>query len=232
MALICATMKKTVSLVSFPFLSHCQGFSCKISLFLSLEMSMQLFYFPFLFSSYCCSVDPCVGSDHYNQSLLFSCSLRDVLSMYRRYFQCWRVLFLFFLTHIVCLYLWGVRPYASSWVFLFFGSFVEVLPSTTLRMVPSILRGWQPRCLSIWWDFCSIVWLRVIFSFSRDILFIIFFFPLVWWCSLPIFQSICKFYFVMIYLFIIFKGCRGANSRKKSNFHGAVTDKCVCFFSR
>ena len=40
-----------------------------------------------------------------------------------------------------------------------------------LRIVLSILRVGQPRCLSLWWDLCSVVWFRVVFSFSWDSLF-------------------------------------------------------------
>ena len=88
-------------------------------------------------------------------------------------FQCWRVLFLLFLAHIVCLYhFWDIRPYSSSWVFLFAGSFVKVLPLSTWRMVPSILWWGQPRCLYLWWDFSYIVWFRVVFLFSRSIHFL------------------------------------------------------------
>ena len=51
----------------------------------------------------------------------FLCSLRVIVSMYRRYFSCWRVNFLIlFLTHWICQYHFcDVRPYASTWVFLF-----------------------------------------------------------------------------------------------------------------
>ena len=61
-----------------------------------------------------------------------------------------QVFFLLFLTHIACQrHLKNVRPCASSWLFLFPGLFVEVLPLSTLRMVPSILRGDQPGHLSL-----------------------------------------------------------------------------------
>ena len=50
------------------------------------------------------------------------------------------------------------------------GLFVEVLPSSTLRMVSSILRMGQPRCLSLWWVFCYVVWFPVVFLFSWGIL--------------------------------------------------------------
>ena len=78
-------------------------------------------------------------------------------------------------TYTVCLcHLWDVRPYGSS-LFLLSGLFVEVLPSSALRMVPSILQRRQSRCLSFWWGFCDIVWFHVVFSFSWDTLLIFFF---------------------------------------------------------
>ena len=55
-----------------------------------------------------------------------------------------------FLTHTACLcHLWDVRPYTSSWMFFFSGQFTEVLFSSILRMVLSILQEWQPSCLSL-----------------------------------------------------------------------------------
>ena len=55
--------------------------------------------------------------------------------------------------------IWGLLwqlwlPYPlRTWVFLFTGLSVEVRPSSTLRMVPSILKGIHPRYLSFWWDY-------------------------------------------------------------------------------
>ena len=63
-----------------------------------------------------------------------------------------------------------VRPCASSWVLLFSVPFVEVL-SSTLRTVPSILRGVEPRYLSLWWDCCYVVWFQIVFSFSLGVFF-------------------------------------------------------------
>ena len=40
----------------------------------------------------------------------------------------------------------------------------------------SIFRRGQPRCLSVWWDFCYTVWFRVVFSFSWFFFFNFFFF--------------------------------------------------------
>ena len=103
-----------------------------------------------------------------------------VVSMHRRYLECWRVLFLFlFLTHTVCLHnLWDVKPYASSGVFLSSCLFVEVFLLPTLRMFPSILQGGQPKYLFLRWNFFYVVWFRVVFSFSWGILFLKFFFHL------------------------------------------------------
>ena len=101
----------------------------------------------------------------------------QVVFMHRCYLECWRAFFLLlFLTHTVCQrHLWGVRPYALSLVFLFSDLIVEVLLSSILRMVPSILRKGQPWYLSLWWDFRYVVWFRVVFSFSWVIIFYFFF---------------------------------------------------------
>ena len=118
-----------------------------------------LSFFSFLFSFYFCSVNACVdcivsgGSNQFFQYFyfcLFVClffwvffSILVVVSGHESYLECWCVLFLLlFLPHTVCLrHLRNVRPHATSWVFLFFGPFVEVLLSSTLRMDPSILWG-------------------------------------------------------------------------------------------
>ena len=55
MALICAANRRaSVSLLRFPFHSHVKVFLCEIFASLSLEIPIQLFSFPFLFSSYSC----------------------------------------------------------------------------------------------------------------------------------------------------------------------------------
>ena len=60
--------------------------------------------------------------------------------MYWHYLQFWRVLFLIlFSKRAPCLcHHHDVRFYAPRWVFWFFISFFEVLPSSILKMVPSI----------------------------------------------------------------------------------------------
>ena len=55
--------------------------------------------------------------------------------------------------------------------FLLPGPFVGVLFCFILRIVPSILRGRQPRYLSLSWNFCYVVTFQIVFSFSWDILF-------------------------------------------------------------
>ena len=99
--------------------------------------------FPFLFPGYFCFVDACVvciiscGYYQFSSALFYV-----VVLMNQCYLQCRRVLFLLpFLTHRVyqC-HLLDVRPYASSYVFLFSCSFVEVILWSTLRIVPSILQ--------------------------------------------------------------------------------------------
>ena len=84
--------------------------------------------------------------------------------------------------------------------------------SSTLRTVPIIWRGGQPRCSSFWTDFCYIVWFPVIFLHSWRALFKLFLSSLlIRWCMLPIFTSICKslffwtfwFYLDLIVLFLL-----------------------------
>ena len=97
-----------------------QVFSCEISLIRLLEVCIQLFFLPILFSGYFCSVDAfvvCIVTGRYNRfspALLF-CSLLVVASVHCCYVEYWQVLFLLlFLTHIVCVrHLLDVRPYAS-----------------------------------------------------------------------------------------------------------------------
>ena len=96
--------------------------------------------------------------------IFFLCGLQVVVLRYQRCLQSWRVLCLLLMIKIVCLcYRWGVKPYASSLVFLFTGTFLEVLPSSTSKIVPRILQERQPRFLPIWWDFYFIVWKYFLF---------------------------------------------------------------------
>ena len=96
--------------------------------------------------------------------LIFLCSFQIIILIFQRYLQCQRILFLLlFSTHIDCLrHHCNIRPYASSLVYLS-GLFVEVLPLSNSTMVLSISQHWQPRYLFCRWDFCYIVWFRVVF---------------------------------------------------------------------
>ena len=63
MGLFCAVIRRdSLSLLRFPFFSLGK---------ISLEISIQLFFFLIFFSSYCCSFDPCVVSGRCNQSFFF-----------------------------------------------------------------------------------------------------------------------------------------------------------------
>ena len=96
----------------------------------------------------------------------FLCSVLVVVLIHWRYLGCWWVLFLFlFLAHIVSLrHLCDVSPYLLSWVFLFSGSFDEVLLTLTLRIGPECLKRGQSRYLSLqtfhsrisWWSFTGV----------------------------------------------------------------------------
>ena len=178
----------------------------------SLEMSIHLFFFPFLFSGYFCSVGICVVCIDSSGCNQFSSALFCVMFslLHRCIDAIFSVLFLLiFLTHTVCLrHLWDVRPYVSSLVFLFSRPFVEVLLSTDVRMVPSILRRGQLRYLSLCWDFLNVVFFRAVFLLKNSFLIYSFIFAC-WWCSLPVFLSFlfseCVLIFPLIWLFRSFR---------------------------
>ena len=90
-ALSCATIRRdSVSLLKFPFLSHVQVLSCADIVYLSFKTPIELFSFPFLFSSYCHSIVNrviSIVSDGCNEpSTVYS--LRVVVSMRQRCLQC------------------------------------------------------------------------------------------------------------------------------------------------
>ena len=113
-----------------------------------LEISVQLFFFSFLFSTNCCSVDSWFAFFFFLVPVTSLYSL-VILSMYRLYLHCWRVFFLLlFFAHSVCpRHLWDVRPYASLWVFLFSYPFFEVLFSYTLKRILQCYTTTQNRRL-------------------------------------------------------------------------------------
>ena len=106
---------------------------------LSLEISIQLFFSPFLFSSYCCSVDPCVmcvvSGCLIDLSLIFfiksSCRCINLSTLSSTLLS---PLFLLF-WHIV----YQLRDVQLSSIFLSFALFVWVPPLFILKMALSIL---------------------------------------------------------------------------------------------
>ena len=71
-----AIRRDSISLLRFPFFSYFQVFSREIPLNCSFLVSNQLFFLPFLFSGYFCSVDTCIvcivdGSSDQPSSALF-----------------------------------------------------------------------------------------------------------------------------------------------------------------
>ena len=121
---------------------------------LSLEISIKLLFFSFLFPSFYRSVNfyvVCAVSGRCNKSFfaLFLCSFWVVVLLHPHYLQCSRVFFLLFLTSI------RSKDFASSLAFLSSGPFTEVLSLSTSRMVPDILQEGEPKCLSLLLSFHS-----------------------------------------------------------------------------
>ena len=171
-------------------------------------MFIRLFYFPFLFSCYCCLVDSfvdCIVSGHCHKSFftLFYKVFKTPNRGINAFFHAVESSFPFFLdTYNLVISSLRCLAYASSRVSLFSGPFVVVLPAINLRMVPIILRRKQKWCLSLWRDFYNIVWFRVVFSFYKGILFwIVYFIPASLMVSASNIPSICKFPFLWIFWF-------------------------------
>ena len=154
MALFCVIMKiYSVSHLRCPFRSHFDVFLSEISPVCCLKYPYSYFSSHFSFLVIVLLIPMLSGLflvAVISLSLLFLCNPRADLSIFDAIFNAGESSSCFTLTHIVCLcHLLDVRPYASSWVSLFSGLFVEVLPTFSLKMVPSIFRR-QPRCLSLW----------------------------------------------------------------------------------
>ena len=64
----------------------------------------------------------------------------------------------------------GCKAFCIVIIFLFSGPFVEVLPSSILRIVPIIFQQVQTRCLFLCWDFYHIFWFQIVFSISWETL--------------------------------------------------------------
>ena len=158
-----AVRRESVTLLGLFFLWHVQDFSMRFR-FLTVRNVQTVVFLP-IFDYYFCVV--CIVFSRSNHS-----SFAVFYVVFEMSFWCIDTIFnadeasssLFFLIRVVCLYyLSNVKLYASSWVFVFSVPFVKVLPSFTLRIVSSILRVEKLRCLSLRWDFCYIVWFRIVF---------------------------------------------------------------------
>ena len=154
----------------FPSLAMSKA-SC-VKFRLSLEISIPLFFFPFLFSSYCCSVGLClicVVSGRCNLPFfVFS------YVVFELFYWCIDAIFSvgessssFFSWHIQPMSSLGCKTLSIVMSFLVLWSI--------LRMVPSSLQRRQLRSLLLGRVFCDIACFRVVFSFFWDILFLFFF---------------------------------------------------------
>ena len=146
MMLFCVAIRRnSLSLLSFLFLSHDQDFSYEISLvcflkcpyiclsshFWFLVISVPLILMlSLLFQMALISLPP-------HLYMLFSGGSIDTLTL------CWRLASP--LLSVCLCHLWDVRPHTWSLVF-FFGLCVEVFPSSTSKVAPSILRRKHPWC--------------------------------------------------------------------------------------
>ena len=122
--------------------------------------------------------------------------------MHPRYLQCsWVRFLLLFLTHIVFLcHYTDVMFCASSSTFLSSGPFLWVHSLSIFRMVPSILQGRQPWCLSHWCNLCSRVWFRETSSFVWGTHFLFFF-------HLYLFNGV-RFQYSQVLVIFLFSKCR------------------------
>ena len=149
-------------------------------------MPIELFSLPFLFPGYFCSVDACIVcivSVGCNQSFFhaFLCHHLVFVSIHQCYVECWRfIFFLLFMTHSLstsslrclstsslgCKALCIVIRFLVLWSICLSFSFVH------FKNGPEYLTRAKPWYLSLWWDFCYIVWflvLLLLFSLLRDI---------------------------------------------------------------
>ena len=125
MALFCAAIRRDlVSLLRFSFLCYVHV-ACS-----SLNMSIQLFFFPFLFSGYFCSIDPCVvstvsGGCNQSSLVIFYVVFESLYRCINAIFNAGKLIFLLlYLIYIICRrHLCDVRSNTSSLV-LFSGLIV------------------------------------------------------------------------------------------------------------
>ena len=165
-------LRDSVSLLSFPFLNHLQVFPCEISLICRLKFPYNFFFPFFLFTCCCCSVDPCVVwvvSSRCNPFFFFS-----FYEVFELFYRCIDAIFNAGKSSSSFVSLYSLSTSyleCTVMVFLFSDLLVEILPPFKSRMIPSILRGGQSRCLYFWWDFRYILFCFELFSRSPEIFF-------------------------------------------------------------
>ena len=136
----CAALRRDlVFLLWFPFLSHDQIFLCEILRVCRLKGPYNYFSSHFFLVIVVLLI-----------FILLVLFLVAVISLYLIFFMksLRRLIDVSMLSSMLAsllppfsdTYLWNIRPDASSLYFFFSGPFAEVLPSSTLRIVPSILR--------------------------------------------------------------------------------------------
>ena len=169
---------------------------------LSLEMSIRLFSSHFCFL--CCVVLlMCCLCCFWSLLSVFLCSFENnllvILSMYRCYLQCRWVLYLLFFLDTYSLFISSLGCKALCIV-------IRLLVLLSISWKFSLVHfkndpEYLTRCLSLWWDFCNIVWFRVFFSFSWDILFLDFSF--VSTCLMASASNILKYLWVFFPLSVL-----------------------------
>ena len=181
----------SVSFVRFPFISYVQVIWCVIS---PLKVSMQLFFFPFLFPIclfFCFTIilSFLLLNAVINFSLLFlvySFSLwidvSTLFSVAERPLPS-----LFIESYCLSIVSHCVKRHVHSHQFsLSFGRFVWVHPLFFLRMVQSILQRRLSRFLFLWWYFCCKAWFWEVFMFLWGTLFLV-----LCCCFFVFFISVC-----------------------------------------
>ena len=145
-----------------------------------------MFFFPLLFSGYCRSTYPCVvsivsGGCNQSSFTLFYVVFESLYRCVNAVFNAVKSPSSLFPWHIESVnVISGMQGLMHGYKFSYSLIYFWALLWSTSRMVPSILRGGQPRHLSLWQGSCYIVLSRVVFWFFWDTLFKFFLsFPLV-----------------------------------------------------
>ena len=137
-ALFCAAIKRdSVSLSNFSFLQYVlfTSYCCFSPYFCILDFVVLLFIILTLL----------LFVTTINLICSFYC-MPQVLELNQRIPQCWRVLLLFLLVHIVCICLLGIQPCQSSSVSSYFGPSVEVPSLYNFSMALRILQEGLAKC--------------------------------------------------------------------------------------